>query len=259
MPETAGLPDLPTFANAPPSRPQRRFASAVSAAFALLTLALLPIVTDPVGAMPGFVPSYQAALITVYAVTTYLFFAQYRRTASVPLLVLAAGSLFTTLIVAVQLLTFPGVFAPGRILGSGPGTTTWLWTLWHVGPPLFALPYAIMEGDGRPRWVRPDRVGRVGGLAALAVVAGVAMLTWVVVAWVEYLPRCVDGDDYRLLTTSGIGPGVMVLTLVALATLCWTTRSRCCSSSSTTWSPCRARRGEAWAGSPDGWRRSPPA
>lgn len=155
MPEVAGPPDPVTLAVAAPTHRNRLFALAVAAAFGLLTLALIPIAAEPIGAMPGFVPSYQAALITVYAVTTALFFAQYRRSRSVPLLVLAAGSLFTTLIVAVQLLSFPGVFAAGRILGSGPGTTTWLWTLWHVGPPLFALPYAIMEGDRTARFVPP--------------------------------------------------------------------------------------------------------
>ena len=99
--------------------------------------------------MPGFVPSYQAALIVVYAVTTYLFFAQYRRTRSVPLLVLGAGSLYTTLIVIVQLLTFPNIFGTGRILGSGPGTTTWLWTL--LAPRTTALRAALRDhGGGRP-------------------------------------------------------------------------------------------------------------
>jgi signal transduction histidine kinase len=176
--------------------------------------------------MPGFVPSYQAALITVYAVTTYLFFAQYRRTRSVPLLVLAAGSLFTTQIVTVQLLSFPGVFGPGRLVGSGPGTTTWLWTLWHVGPPLFALPYAIMEGDRRPRLVPRSRVGTTGLLTALAVTLAVAALTWIVTDYVDYLPRSVEGDNYWLLTTSGIGPTVVLLTVAALATLCWRTRLR---------------------------------
>ena len=226
MPELAGPSGLSTLADAGTTPSQRRFAVAVAAAFGLLTLALLPIVADPVRAMPGFVPSYQAALTTVYAVTTYLFFAQYRRTRSVPLLVLAAGSLFTTLVVAVQLLSFPGLFGPGRIVGSGPGTTTWLWTLWHVGPPLFALPYAIMEGDQRPRLVRRARVGVVGWLTALAVAAGAGALSWIVIAYVEYLPRSVEGDNYWLLTTSGVGPAVVLLTVAALATLCWRTRLR---------------------------------
>ena len=215
-----------TFATAAPSRGQRWFAIAVGVAFTLLSALLLPIVSQPIAPMPGFIPSYQAALIVVYAVTTCLFFVQYRRTRSVPLLVLGSGSLYVTLIVAVQLLTFPNVFGTGRILGDGPATTTWLWTLWHLGPPLFALPYAIMEGDGRIRTLAADRAGRVGWLAALAVVAGVGVLSWVSVSLVDVLPKSAEGDSYRPLSTSGIGPAVVAFTVVSLATLCWTTRLR---------------------------------
>ena len=226
MPEASGHLDLSTLATAAPSRRNRWFATVVAVAFGLLTLVLVPVAASPIGPMPGFVASYQAALITVYAVTTALLFTQYRRTRSVSLLVLAAGSLYTTLIVAVQLLSFPGIFAPGRILGAGPATTTWLWTLWHLGPPLFALPYAIMEGDRRRRLVPAGSEGRVGTLAALATLAAVGVLSWIVIDFVDYLPRSVEGDDYWLLTTSGIGPGVVFLNVLALAILCWTTRLR---------------------------------
>ena len=224
--DTARTSELATLATAAPGRGQRLFALAVAGLFTAITLALLPIVSRPMAPMPGFVPSYQAALIAVYAVTTALFFAQYRRTRSVPLLVLGAGSLYTTLIVALQLLSFPNLFGTGRILGAGPDTTTWLWTLWHVGPPLFALPYAIMEGDRRPRFVPPAQVDRVGLAAVLAVSAAVAALTVAVTAYVHLLPKSVEGDDYWLLTTSGIGPAVVALTVAALAILCWTTRLR---------------------------------
>lgn len=46
-------------------------------------------------------------------------------------------------------------------MGDGPDTTTWLGTYWHLGPPLFALPYAIMEGGRRPPQAAPERAGRI--------------------------------------------------------------------------------------------------
>ncbi len=226
MNDTPRHADLTTFANVAPGRGQRWFAGFVCIAFAGLSFALLPIVAHPMAPMPGFVPSYQSALAVIYAVTTALFFAQYGRTRSVPLLVLSAGSLYVTLIVAAQLLTFPNVFGADRILGSGPATTTWLWTLWHLGPPLFALPYAIMEGDGRRRFIAPERSALVGIAAAIGVAAIVTGLTYIVVAHPDRLPTTVIGDDYWPLTTSGIGPAVVALTLASLATLCWTTRLR---------------------------------
>jgi signal transduction histidine kinase len=219
-------PVLLTLATAKAGKIQRRLAGLICFAFGLVTLALLPIVSRAIPPMPGFVPVYQSALIVVYGLTTYLFFVQYRRTRSASLLVLGAGSLYVTLIVFAQMLSFPNVLAQGRLLGSGPDTTTWLWTLWHIGPPLFALPYAIMEGDGRNRAVPSARVRPVGWLGVAAVTAAVALASLVVTRYVHLLPKSVEGDDYWLLTTSGIGPTVVALNIAALVILCWTTRLR---------------------------------
>ncbi|WP_245259343.1 MASE4 domain-containing protein [Methylobacterium sp. 77] len=217
---------LETLASAPATTLQRMLAVCVASAFAAMTVALLPIAASPTAPMPGFVPSYQSALIAVYAVTTFLLFTQYRRTRSVPLLLLAAGSLYTTLIVLVQLLSFPNVFAAGRLLGTGPDTTTWLWTFWHIGPPLFALPYALAERGDRDRRVPSARTDAAAWWTVVGTVLLVGLIALLVHRYVAWLPKSVEGDDYSLLATSGIGPGVVALTLVALVTLCWTTRLR---------------------------------
>ncbi|MFY9291623.1 MAG: MASE4 domain-containing protein [Methylorubrum rhodinum] len=226
---TAATP-LATLATALAGRRQRSIAAAVCLAFGAVTLVLLPIAARPMPPMPGFVPVYQSALIVVYGLTTYLFLVQYRRIQSVPLLVLGAGSLYVTLIVFLQLLSFPNVLAPGRLLGDGADTTTWLWTFWHLGPPLFALPYALLEGDvegGRRPARASQRRARWLGLLTLAGTALAAALTGLVVTrYVHWLPKCVEGDDYGLLTTSGIGPAVVAATVLALAVLCWRTRLR---------------------------------
>ncbi len=226
MSESSMAPALATLATAWAGRTQLRLAVAVSFVFGAVTLALLPIASKPMPPMPGFVPVYQSALIVVYGLTTYLFLAQYRRIRSAPLLVLGAGSLYVTLVVLLQLLSFPNLLAQGRLLGDGPDTTTWLWTFWHLGPPLFALPYAVLEGDRR---APPAPRGMAGWLGATTIAGSVAAaaLTGVVVArYVHLLPKCVEGDDYWLLTTSGIGPGVVALTVLALAVLWWKTRLR---------------------------------
>lgn len=226
MGSTAAVPALATLATARAGRTQRRLAVLVSLTFGAVTLALLPFASQPMPPMPGFVPVYQSALIVVYGLTTYLFLTQYRRTRSGSLLVLGTGSLYVTLAVLLQMLSFPNVLAQGRILGNGPDTTTWLWTFWHLGPPLFALPYAIMEGDGRDRTVPPSRVDRVGLLAVAGTVVAAALTAVAVSRYVHLLPKSVEGDDYWLLTTSGVGPAVVALTVLALAVLFWTTRLR---------------------------------
>ncbi len=113
----------------------------------------------------------------------------------------------------------PNVLAPGRLLGNGPDTTTWLWTFWHLGPPLFALPYAILEGERRPPQALRGQAGRIGLFTIAGTVAAAALTGVVAARYVHLLPKCVDGDNYWLLTASGIGPGVVALTVVALAVL----------------------------------------
>ena len=65
MAESSRLRDLPTLATAAPGRTQRVFAGLVCLAFAAATLALLPIAAQLMPPMPGFVASYQTALIVV--------------------------------------------------------------------------------------------------------------------------------------------------------------------------------------------------
>ncbi|MEG9524189.1 MAG: MASE4 domain-containing protein [Hyphomicrobiales bacterium] len=226
MGTAAAVPALATLATARAGRTQRRLAGLISLAFGVVTLALLPFASQPMPPMPGFVPVYQSALIVVYGLTTYLFLAQYRRIRSVPMLVLGTGSLYVTLVVLLQMLSFPNVLAPGRLVGDGPDTTTWLWTFWHLGPPLFALPYAVMEGHPRPPRAAPEKADRIGLLTVAGTVAAAALTAVAATRYVHLLPKCVEGDDYRLLTTSGVGPGVVSLTVLALAILCWKTRLR---------------------------------
>ena len=218
---------LETFATTPASRGQWLLAAIVCAVAAIGSIATLTVATAPMPAVPGFLAIHQCALVLVYALTSWVFFKQYGRTRAPALLVLGAGSFYTTLIVLAQLVCMPNILRPGLILGQGPATLTWLWNFWHLAPPLFAIPYAIMEGDGRPRQTAP-RWAALSARATLAAVLAAAGLTvWVTTNFVHALPVTSDPDGgYWALTTSGIGPIIIVLTVLALTILCWTTRLR---------------------------------
>jgi Membrane-associated sensor, integral membrane domain len=206
---------------------QRRSAAFFCATFAVATAFLLPLAAQAMPLVPGFIAISQTALVIVYGFTTSLFLAQYRSTHSNSVLILAAGSLFTTLMVLAQLVCFPNMFAPGLVAGQGPATLLWLWNFWHLGPPLFALLYAIMEGDGGFRTTPPRFVSLVAwSMTATVCVLG-ALLALTAIRFVAYLPIVVEANDgYWSLTTSGIGPVIGGLTALALAVLCWTTRLR---------------------------------
>ena len=214
------------FAGAPADGSHRRPAVILCLVVAAITVALLPFAAASGPVLPGFILINQTALVAAYGLSAWVLFAQFRRSRSVALLLIAGGTLYTAAIVALQLLSFPGVVADGRLLGAGPQTTTWLWTFWHLGPPLCTLAYAAAIRRGQPRLVRSERVrasALIAAMSGLAAAGAAAALSTLGLTW---LPDQVTGDDYAALTSSGVGPCVQVLTLVALAAVWRTTHTQ---------------------------------
>ena len=214
------------FAGAPADSHHRRPASILCLAVAAITVGLLPFAASTGPVLPGFILINQTALVVAYGLSAWVLFAQFRRSRSVALLLIAGGTLYTAAIVALQLLTFPGVVAKGRVLGAGPQTTTWLWTFWHLGPPLCTLAYAAAVRRVQPRLVRSERVGAAALIAAMSGLAAAGAAAVISCLGLNWLPDQVTGDDYAALTSSGVGPSVQVLTLLALAAAWRVTQTR---------------------------------
>ena len=207
-----------------PSQQQKRAALGLCLAIAMATVTLLPLASWTGYSMPGFVAINQTALVIAYGLSAWVLFVQFLRGRSLPLLLVAGGTLFTAAIVFLQLLSFPGVASGGRILGSGPETTTWLWTFWHIGPPACALAYALAIRRSRTLSIAPEIAGRAAAIAIL-IALGTAAIAAVASTWgLPWLPQQTAGNDYRALITSGIGPAVQLLTITALLTFWYTTR-----------------------------------
>jgi signal transduction histidine kinase len=223
MPHARGFDSLATSS---PRASTKWTASVVSVLIMLATAALLPIARQPMPASPGFVAIYQTALVLVYLIATGLLFAQYVQNRSASLLIFACGSLYVTAMVLLQLLCFPNVIGPGLLLGQGPDTLTWLWTFWHIGPPLCAIAFALVDTPDRPVLVAARHVALVGWLAVLLMLAVIVGVSVLVTRYVQFLPKSVIGDDYSLLLGTGIGFVVEGLTIAALAVVCWRTRLR---------------------------------
>jgi len=215
-----------TVATEPPTHGPRRAAVWLCLLALVATACLLPIAARPGPVLPGFVLMNQTALVSVYGLSAWVLFAQFRRARSLPLLLIAGGTLYTAVIVALQLLSFPGVVAGGRVLGAGPETTTWLWTFWHLGPPACALTYAVALRDGRPVLVAPGRAGPAAAMTALLALSAAVATALVATLGLPWLPHQVTGDDYSALTASGIGPAVQLLAAAALAVVWRATRGR---------------------------------
>jgi len=216
-----------TLASSEATPAHRRAALALLVVAGLACLATLPFAAGMAPPIPGFLLMHQTALIIALLASAGVLFAQFRRGRSLPLLLAAGGTLYTACIVTLQMLSYPNVFGPTPAIGAGSATTVWLWTFWHLGPPLCGLAYALaLPRPGRPpRLLGPDRVGPAAILAALAAVLAAAASALVATALLPWLPEQVTAaGDYTRMVTSGIGPGVQALTLLALGAMWWTTR-----------------------------------
>src|SRR6187399_2084004 len=145
------------------TRGDRRAALAVVGVSALLFVSAVPFADVPLAPVPAFVASYQSALAINDLITAVLLFSQFAISRSRALLLLASGYMFTAAAAIVHALTFPGLFAPGGLLGAGPQTTVWLYMIWHGVFPLLILGYSLLKAK--------DNGTRIEGSTGAAIVA----------------------------------------------------------------------------------------
>jgi signal transduction histidine kinase len=196
----------------------RRLALGVVVVSGALFLGVAPFAKVPLAQVGAFIPIYQTALVVNDVITAVLLFGQYAILRSRALLMLATGYLFTAGMAAVHTLSFPGLFAPGGLLGAGPQTTAWLYMFWHAGFPLCVVAYALLKHEG-------PAVGRSGGHPAAAILASVAAalaavgaLALLTTAGQHALPPIMAGHHYTPAMI-GVVSSVWALSLLALGVL----------------------------------------
>jgi PAS domain S-box-containing protein len=198
------------------SRGDRGLAFGVVVLSALIFAAAIPFAKRQLSELWAFIPAYQAALVVCDLITAALLFGQARFSRSVPLFILAAGYLFTAALAVAHGLSFPGLFAPGGLLGAGRQSTAWLYMFWHAGFPLFVIAYALLRRAGplRLQW----SFGRALGAGIVAVIAAAGALTWIATAGESALPAIMRGTRYTPAMIFVVST-VWLLSLAALAVL----------------------------------------
>ena len=199
----------------PPSASDRRLAISLVAVSAIIFAALLPFAKLPLAPMPAFIPMYQSALFISDAITAAVLFGQFSIQRTRALLLLATAYLFTALAVVPHTLSFPGLFAPGGLMGSGPQTTVWLYMLWHAGFPLLVMAYAVSKQDDA-RLDAPRGLALGAAAAALAAVAGFTLLA---TAGQALLPALLLPDNTYTPTMEAVVLGVWALNGLTLLVL----------------------------------------
>jgi len=179
-----------TLASLSPGRPQRRLALAVVLTFlAVLFIAVGQLSNVQLGRIDAFVPVYGTSVFVNDLITAVLLFNQFAILRSRALLAISTGYLFTALMVVPWMLTFPGVFTPGGLLGAGLQSTNWLYVIRYWAFPTFVIVYALSKDADPPRRLRERPVGATI-LSSVAISAAVVCaVTAVVTLGDAYLPR----------------------------------------------------------------------
>ena len=178
-----------SLADLPPTPAQFRVALATATALLVAFAVTAPFAHLELRRLDTFIPALQATMFVTDLTTAILLFAQFSITRSRGLLALVNGYLFTSLMIISYLFTFPGVFTPTGLFGSGLQTTVWLYLFWHLGLPSAICAYVWLD---RVRHTTPVTGLPVWLIMALSVAIAIALtcgFTFVVTAGHDFLPR----------------------------------------------------------------------
>jgi signal transduction histidine kinase len=178
-----------TLATLPPSRAQRRLAlGVVLASLVAFSIMAGPLSTFQLRRIDAFVPAYGTAIFVNDLITAVLLFNQFAILRSRASLAIANGYLFAGLMVIPWLLTFPGVFTPGGLLGAGLQSTAWLSVLRYFGFPALVIAYALLKDADPPKRLWEGSVGATILSSVAISTAIVCAATVLVIASDAYLP-----------------------------------------------------------------------
>lgn len=215
---------LPIPSSLSPGPAQERLAFglvlAILIVFALITVG--PLAGIRTRRVDAFVPTYATAMFVFDSVTAILLFAQFSVLRSRAILVIASGYLFAALILIPWILTFPGVFVPGNLVG-GLQSTSWLYFSQHAGLSMFVLGYALLkDADPSNRLWEGTTRGAIG-LCVFLTTTLVLAVAFVCIGGAALLPHVVDDSLHLSRLWPYAGAPVALLSVAALVVL-WSRR-----------------------------------
>ena len=187
-----------TWLDLPPTPRQTRWALAVAAVALAGFAAVVPIADRPLTQLNAFFPSLDAIVFVSDLVTAVLLYAQFLISRLRALIALAAGYLFTALVVIPHALTFAGAFSPTGLLGANIQTGSWLFVFWHIGFSAGLLAYAVLREEWFATHVSQVRVVPAIWCSAAGVVGLVCALTWLATAGATMLPPIILNDQRHI-------------------------------------------------------------
>ncbi len=197
----------------PANRAQKRLAAVIACLFLAAGMITLPFSSYPLGELKPIFPMFIAWVLLGDLMTSYLLYNQFRVTGSKAILILSGTFLYTGLITIPHLLTFPGVFSETGLLGAGKQTAVWFWVCWHGGFPIGILTYAFFYKYNRT--TVKQKFYYTLWLTG-TVVAVIFVITVLLTKFHSLIPEIIQKGNYHSLITSGVGPIVWGINLMAL-------------------------------------------
>ncbi|KVP61635.1 sensor domain-containing diguanylate cyclase [Burkholderia ubonensis] len=200
--------------------------AALSALVILLTLGIAaPHANVALPAVEPFMPMCALTVFTTAGIAAFFLGAQFAVTRQPVLGALGGAYAFTALAVALQLLTFPGVFAPHGLLGALPQSAAWMWIFWHAGFPSFVL-LALFARERMARKAISAQRMRGWTIALIGGPAATAALLCVLALNVPLPPAFRPPGDAAVLPVNAVALVVWALNALALAAVLLTGRLR---------------------------------
>lgn len=215
-----------TVASSLPGTGNRRCALAVVLLLAAFAAAVFPSATRPMPQYAAFLPAFAAAVVITDLLTAYLLFGQFLQLRRPGLAVVAAAYLFSGGIVIPHILAFPQVVSPTGLFGAHGQSAVWMWVFWHSGFPLILTAAAVVVRSSRSVLLSRPQTQRLLAMTVAGTVLAVLGLAWLALHSPSPLPSIIETGNYYRLLESGVGPVVIAINALALASLVRITRLR---------------------------------
>jgi diguanylate cyclase (GGDEF)-like protein len=215
-----------SFATELASRPQRALVAVLIGGLTAIAGGTMVIASEPLTPIPAFLPFFAAVVLVTDILTAYVFASQFRVTRLPALAALTVAYLYSGLITIPHLLSFPQVVTAGGLLGGGSQGAVWLWVFWHGGFPLLILIHSFINSQLPGVVIGEKSTQRVLLLMPFAVVSLVTAMSWLALRGQDYLPTLVVNGSFRNLSGSATGVTVLLLNILALASVVVISRLR---------------------------------
>jgi signal transduction histidine kinase len=177
--------------------PRQSWSAIAVTAIVLIGFAIAaPFAKEPLAQLNAFFPWLDAVVFVTDLITAVLLYAQFSINQSRALLALAAGYLFTALIVVPHALTFAGAFSATGLFNASIQTGSYLFIFWHIGFALALLAYAILRRGWQTKPLSNGRTLHAVIASAAGAVGLVCGLAWLSTAGASLLPPIISDQTH---------------------------------------------------------------